>query len=133
LLALSYYISFQRDSKISSTHRLVGILLDNALETAEESTLKIVKFSVRVDEHGKLENIIMNSCDKDDVDVARIFERGYSTKSEPSGEGLYQARQIQEKYWKMGYALQIVPSCKEGFFTQVFKINLDKSGDTNVF
>jgi len=100
--------------------RMVGILLDNALEAAVQSEEKVVNFDVKI-EHGKLVSTVMNTCDKE-VDVGRIFECGYSTKSAPSGEGLYQIRKTQEKYRKMGYTIDIEPECSLGFFTQTLRI-----------
>jgi len=100
--------------------RMIGILLDNALEAADESTNKIMELIVRF-ENGRLENIIMNSCDKE-VDVSRIFERDYSTKLNPSGEGLYQIKLMQDKYREIGYTIDITPAFREGFFTQILVI-----------
>jgi len=100
--------------------RMVGILLDNALEAADESELRTVEFIVR-NKHGRLESIIINSCDSE-VDIDRIFERGYSTKRNPSGEGLYQIRLFQEKYQKLGYDIEIKPDLSDGFFSQILKI-----------
>jgi len=99
--------------------RIIGILLDNAIEAAEISTLKKIELLIYV-ESGMLHNVIINSCDKE-VDISRIFEHGYSTKSVPSGEGLYQLRLIQKKYNKVGSNIEIIPKLENGFFTQVLK------------
>ena len=101
--------------------RMVGILLDNALEAAEESELREVDFAIRAKPGKRLETMVMNSCDTE-VDIDRIFERGYSTKSNSSGEGLYQIHLIREKYQKMGRSIDIKTTLRNGFFTQIFKI-----------
>jgi len=100
--------------------RAISILLDNALEAAEESFLKKVDLIIHV-EDGRLENVITNSYDEA-VDIERIFERGYSTKHNHSGEGLYQIRLIQEKYRKKGSHIELSTTYKNGFFKQVFRI-----------
>jgi len=100
--------------------RMIGILLDNAFEAAEETSSKSVELIVR-DEDGKLINTIINTCDKP-VDIDRIFEHGYSTKLEPSGEGLPQLRLIQERYRRRGHTIEVIPICKDGLFTQTLVI-----------
>jgi len=101
--------------------RMVGILLDNALEAAEESTRRTIEFSIRAKNGKPLETMIINSCNKE-IDIDRIFEQGYSTKDNPSGEGLHQIRLIQEKYQNTGNAIDIDTTFRNGFFTQVLKI-----------
>ena len=100
--------------------RMIGILLDNALESASDSQLKTVEFLVQAMQ-GSLTTIVINSCDKG-VDIDRIFERDYSTKHNPSGEGLYQVELMVEKYRDMGCNIEIKPSIYDGFFTQTLKI-----------
>ena len=100
--------------------RMIGILLDNALEAAEKTKQRAVEFVVR-DKYGRFESRVKNSC-SENVDVERIFERGYSTKTNPSGEGLYQLRLLQEKYQKRGHTIDIKTIAKDGYFTQVLKI-----------
>ena len=101
--------------------RMVGILLDNALEVAEKSKQRAIEFSIRAKRGNRLETMIINSCDRE-VDIDRIFEQGYSTKDNPSGEGLYQIRLMQEKYQNAGNAIDINATFRDGFFTQVLKI-----------
>ena len=100
--------------------QMISILLDNAIESAEQSRNKTVEFTVCT-KNGRLLNEIINSCDSE-VDICRIFDRGYSTKKNPSGEGLYQFRLIQGKYQKKGYSIEINSINKEGYFTQVLKV-----------
>ncbi|MCL2398959.1 MAG: GHKL domain-containing protein [Defluviitaleaceae bacterium] len=100
--------------------RMISNLLDNAIEAAEASKQKTISFTISV-ENGKLHNVIKNSCDYE-VDAVRIFEHGYSTKLNSSGEGLHQIRLIQDKYRKMGYSIEIMPISKDGYFIQVLNL-----------
>ena len=100
--------------------QMISILADNALEAAEQSVNKTMDLVIKADD-GQLVNIISNSCDTE-VDISRIFEQGYSTKSNPSGQGLYQLCLIQDKYKKMGYSIEISSTYKDGNFTQILRI-----------
>ena len=97
--------------------RIISNLLDNAVEAADISVNKIIKFTIET-KNGKLVNVITNSCDTD-VDIHRIFDLGYSTKPDSNGEGLHQVRLIQEKYKKRGYSMEINTTYQDGYFTQV--------------
>jgi len=95
---------------------IVGILLDNALESAEESKDKIMQFDIIV-KRGRLSTTVINSCDEP-VDIDRIFERGYSTKFTPSGEGLYHVDRILQKYNENDYDMQLITTLENGMFMQ---------------
>lgn len=101
--------------------RMVGILLDNAIEASEKSKQRTAEFSIRAKRGRRIETMIINSCDGE-VDIDRIFEQGYSTKENPSGEGLYQIRRIQRKYQIMGKSIDFETIFRDGSFTQIFKI-----------
>ena len=101
--------------------RMVGILMDNALEAAGESKNKTIEFSIRAKRGMRVETTVMNSCDKE-VDIDRIFDPGYSTKENPSGEGLHQIRRIQEKYQKLGHSIDIKTYLSHGCFIQIFAL-----------
>lgn len=76
--------------------RILGILLDNAIEAAEESTEKIVHIEFTSDDKKQL-FIIKNSCKDTNISTTKIFEKGYSTKSENSGFGLWKVHKILSK------------------------------------
>ena len=96
--------------------RIVGVLLDNAFEAAAKSERCSVYFDMRMS-NNQLIVVVRNSCDID-VDIERIFERGYSTKNPPSGEGLYQVKQLLGKYEQRGENLQLNTSFTDGAFLQ---------------
>lgn len=86
-------------SKISNYHlcRILSILLDNAIEAAKECDEKIinVKF-VKEDKANRQLVVIENSYKKLDIDIDKIFEKGFSTKlnSSDHGLGLWNVRKI---------------------------------------
>lgn len=82
-------------SKAFMISRMLGILLDNALEACIEAEEKIVNVSfVKEDIKNriliKIENTYMNK----EVDLCKIFEKDYSTKSGNTGLGLWKVRDI---------------------------------------
>lgn len=76
--------------------RILGILLDNAIEAAEESETKFVNIEFRTDNKKQL-FIIENSCKNSDISTTQIFEKGFSTKERNSGIGLWKVHNILAK------------------------------------
>jgi len=95
---------------------LVGNLLDNALEAARKSNDKMMQFDILI-RNGRLATTVMNSCDEE-VDIDCIFERKYSSKDTPSGEGLYQVKRILQKYKENKYDIQLITTFENKTFTQ---------------
>ena len=89
-----------KEIKISAYEfcRILGILLDNAIEAAKECEEKVI--NVRFIKDFKVNRelvIIENSYKKVDLDIEKIFEKGYSTKKEEKdnhGLGLWTVRKI---------------------------------------
>lgn len=72
--------------KIYEFTRILGILLDNAIEATSECNEKIINVSIRKDfnSHRQL-LIIENTYNNKDIDTEKIFEKGYSTKDTNTG------------------------------------------------
>ena len=89
-----------KEIKISAYEfcRILGILLDNAIEAAKECEEKVI--NVRFIKDFKVNRelvIIENSYKKVDLNIEKIFEKGYSTKKEEKdnhGLGLWTVRKI---------------------------------------
>ena len=84
--------------KIYEFARILGILLDNAIEAAEKSKEKLINISFRKDERNNrnlilIENIYANK----DVDTEEIFNKGFTEKENHTGIGLWEVRKILSK------------------------------------
>ena len=61
--------------------RILGILFDNALDAASKCDKKIVNISFRNDaSHNRILIIIQNTYKNKDINIDKIFEKGYSSK-----------------------------------------------------
>lgn len=76
--------------------RILGILLDNAIEAAEDTDEKMVDIEFMSDSKKQL-FIIKNSCKDSNISTTKIFEKGYSTKERNSGIGLWKVHKILSK------------------------------------
>lgn len=76
--------------------RILGILLYNAIEAANETTEKIIEIQFKSDSKKQL-FIIENSCADNNISTTKIFEKGYSTKKNNSGIGLWKVHNILSK------------------------------------
>lgn len=76
--------------------RILGILLDNAIEAANETTEKIIEIQFKSDSKKQL-FIIENSCADNNISTTKIFEKGYSTKKNNSGIELWKVHNILSK------------------------------------
>lgn len=82
--------------------RILGILLDNAIEAASLSDEKEIFVTIRKDNKANRQLfIIENTYANKDVDTDRIFEKGYTSKNEAGnknhGLGLWEVRKILSK------------------------------------
>ena len=80
--------------------RMLGILLDNALEATNECEEKIVNVQFLKEESKNRALIIVeNTYENKDIDTNKIFEKNYTTKKNAgnSGLGLWKVRDILRK------------------------------------
>lgn len=86
--------------------RILGILLDNAIEASAECEKKEIniKFREPSEEVKQRSIIIENTYNDKTFDESRIFEKNYSTKKKKgnSGLGLWKVKEIIEKETSMG-------------------------------
>lgn len=99
--------------------RVIGILLDNAIEEAEKCDEKIIRVSFRREEKNhraiiKIENTYTNK----DVNIDDIFKKGFSGKENHSGIGLWEVR----KYIKNRKNSDLFTSKNDKFFSQELTI-----------
>lgn len=75
--------------------RILGILIDNAIEATRKSTQKYIKLSFRYDERKNASIIqISNTFTNNTLDIQKIFHKGFSTKAVKSGIGLWEVKSI---------------------------------------
>ena len=105
--------------KVYEFTRILGILLDNAIEAAVESSEKIINIEIRKDStrHRQL-LIIENTYANKNINTEKIFEKNYSTKPKNSGLGLWEVRQILKK----NNNLNLFTTKNEKFFKQQLEI-----------
>lgn len=111
----------EKHMKIYEFTRILGILLDNAIEAAAECENKIIHVSFRKEQNRKrLLVIIDNTYKNKDINVDKIYEKDFSTKSKTtnSGLGLWEVRQILKK----NNNLNLFTTKSEEFFSQQFEI-----------
>lgn len=84
--------------KIYEFTRILGILLDNAIEASKECNEKIINIEIRKDSKRNRQILIIeNTYSNKNIDTDKIFEKKYSTKEGNSGLGLWEVRQILKK------------------------------------
>lgn len=111
----------EKHMKIYEFTRILGILLDNAIEAASECENKIIHVSFRKEQNRRrLLVIIDNTYKNKDINVDKIYEKDFSTKSKEtnSGLGLCEVRQILKK----NNNLNLYTTKSEEFFSQQFEI-----------
>lgn len=105
--------------KIYEFTRVLGILMDNAIEAAKECDEKVINVVLRKDSRRHMQLLIIeNTYTNKDVNTDKIFEKGYSTKKGNTGLGLWEVRQILKK----NNNLNLFTTKNDEFFTQQFEI-----------
>ncbi len=99
--------------------RMLGILIDNAIEEAQKCTEKIVKVIFRRENKNHRAIIIVeNTYSNKNVDTEKIFEKGVSGKKNHSGIGLWEVRHYVEK----SKNLDLFTTKNNSFFIQELSI-----------
>lgn len=105
--------------KIYEFTRVLGILMDNAIEATSECDNKMINVTFRKDNRKHMQLLVIENTYKDkDVDTDKIFEKGYSTKKGNTGLGLWEVRQILKK----NNNLNLFTTKNSEFFIQQFEI-----------
>lgn len=88
----------EKHMKIYEFTRILGILLDNAIEAAAECENKIIHVSFRKEQNRRrLLVIIDNTYKNKDINVDKIYEKDFSTKSKETNSGLGLWENIKEE------------------------------------
>lgn len=113
LLTKKYYEAESKDVKVNITFlldlttlnmkiyefaRILGILLDNAIEASSECKEKIINITFKNDTKNYRQLLIIeNTYNTPDIDTEKIFEKGVSEKENHSGLGLWEVRKLVKK------------------------------------
>ena len=99
--------------------RILGILLDNAIEASSECEEKIINITIRNEENKHRQVLIIsNTYPNKDVDTEKIYEKAYTTKPNNTGLGLWEVRKILSK----NNNLNLFTTKNSEFFTQQLEI-----------
>ena len=99
--------------------RVLGILLDNAIEAASECDDKIVNIMFRTSSRDNVELVkIENTFKNKDIDLKTIFKKDTSTKEKHMGMGLWEVNQIVNRFNN----IKLVPSKDGQYFCQQLEI-----------
>lgn len=105
--------------KIYEFARILGILLDNAIEASEECEDKIINIIFRDDDKRHRQLItIENTFKNKDVDTTKIFGKGISGKPNHTGLGLWEVNKILRKNTNVS----LFTSKNDKYFSQQLEI-----------
>lgn len=115
-----YFLDLNKvDVNLYQLSRMLGVLLDNAIEEAEKCKEKIVKVSfIRENRNNRAVITIQNTYSNKNVDIDKIFNKGESGKENHSGIGLWEVK----KYVKKSKNLDLFTSKTDTFFKQELSI-----------
>ena len=105
--------------KIYEFARILGILLDNAIEASigcEEKIINII-FKNDIKNYRQL-LIVENTYNNLNVDTEKIFEKGVSGKEDHTGLGLWEVRKLVKK----NKNINLFTSKDDKYFTQQLEI-----------
>lgn len=134
LLTQKYHLADSKDIKMNITvlldlstikmkiyefAKILGILLDNAIEASSECEKKIINVTFRTDTRNPRQLVIIeNTYQNKNVDTEKIFEKGFSEKEKHTGLGLWEVRKIIKK----NNNLNLYTTKNDTFFSQQLEI-----------
>jgi two-component system sensor histidine kinase AgrC len=122
-LHLNIFIDLNNlNMKIYEFSRILGILMDNAIEATSDCDEKIINIEIRNDlNHNRQLLIIENTYAEKDINIDNIFKKGYSSKPHNTGLGLWEVQQILKKNKNSN----LYTTCDEQFFSQQLELYYD--------
>jgi two-component system sensor histidine kinase AgrC len=119
-ISLECFFDFEKlKMPIYEFARILGILLDNAIEAASACTEKKVNIMFRDSSSQQTQIIkIKNTYINKNLDTNKIFQKGISEKENHMGMGLWEVQQILNR----NNNVNIITSKDENYFTQQLEI-----------
>ena len=102
---------------ISDLIRILGVFIDNAVEALEEGKGLLCIIIAKLD--NRIVFQVMNECENQ-PDLSKIFCKGYSTKDEGRGWGLYSVRSLLQEHEDMAHECKV----EQGMFIQRLEISV---------
>ena len=96
--------------------RITGIFMDNAIEACRDLDSASLRF-MSIKKGSEILFVFMNTCDLP-PDIARLGDRGYTTKEGQRGLGLYTARRLIEKNSNLALSTLV----QDGMFVQELSV-----------
>lgn len=121
--SISFFMDLTKvNINIYEFSKILGILLDNAIEAARESDEKIIHVCFR-HEFNKHRDVVLieNSYKNKDINIDDIYKKGYSEKENHTGLGLWEIH----KYLSRNNNLNLYTTKNKDFFSQQFEIYYD--------
>ncbi len=117
---MSLLLDFSKlNMKIYEFTRVLGILLDNAIDASSECEKKIINIIFRDDSKNHRQLITIENTYKDkNVDTEKIFYKGFSGKENHTGLGLWEVKKILNK----SKNLSLYTSKNDKYFSQQLEI-----------
>lgn len=99
-ISLESFIDFNKlYMDIYEFTRILGILMDNAIEAAKECKIKQINIYIRNEPRRNRQLLIIENTYKDkNIDIDKISEKGFSTKEHNTGLGLWEVEKIIKKH-----------------------------------
>lgn len=105
--------------KIYEFTKILGILLDNAIEATQECEKKVINVTICKDFKVNRQLLVIENTYKDkNVNTEKIYEKGFSSKKNNTGLGLWETRQIL----KRNNNLNLFTTKNNEFFKQQLEI-----------
>ena len=105
--------------KIYEFTRILGILLDNAIEASSECNEKLINIIFRDDARNHRQLVVVeNTYNDKTIDTEKIFDKGFSGKENHTGLGLWEVRKIISK----NKNLNLHTTKNEKYFSQQIEI-----------
>lgn len=120
MISLENLIDFNKlHMEIYEFTRILGILMDNAIEASQECDEKIINVIIMEEKNRNRQLLIIENTYKNkNINVDKIYEKGYSTKESNTGLGLWEVNKIISRHKN----LTRFTSKNEKFFRQQIEI-----------
>ena len=105
--------------KIYDFTRILGILMDNAIEATKECDEKVINLIIRNEQNKNRQVVIIENTYKNkDVNLDLIFDKGVTSKPGNTGLGLWKVREILKK----NENLNLFTTKNDKYFRQQFEM-----------